>query len=216
MNGRHYIMQRVLENAGLNNITVPDMVFALIEKKDKLGEKVSDEDLLQLHPLILDYMTKYFKSPEHFFRAYHKVRKYAAWKPRRKPQVLVFSELGRQFEDLVGVILEESKIEFTKYACGIKGCEPDFIIDQTHWIDAKLSEHTVFNSETIEKYEPHIDKLTIIYLRRSSGRAHRRMITPKTELVHISEYLSVLSEEKQLYYSEILDKIEKKAIRNLR
>jgi hypothetical protein len=129
---------------------------------------------------------------------------------------LVFSELGREFEELVGIILEELKYKFTKYACGIKGCEPDFIFDQTHWVDAKLSEHTVFNSETIEKYEPHIDKLTIIYLRKSSGLGHRRMVTPKTELVHISEYLSALPEGKRLYYTEILDKIEKKAIRNLR
>ncbi|MBM7648646.1 hypothetical protein JOC78_001592 [Bacillus ectoiniformans] len=211
-NGRHYIMQRVLENAGLNNITVPEMIYELIDEKGK----VSDEDILQKHPLLFDYLVKYYKTPEKFFRTYNMVRKYAHWKPRRKPLVLIYSELGRRFEDLVGELLQEIQIPFTKYKCGKRGCEPDFIINDSHWIDAKLSEHTVFNSETMQKYEPHIEKLTIIYLRKTSQLEYRRMVSPKTELIHISHYMENLSAERRAYYDEELKDIETKTLKYLK
>lgn len=211
LNGRHYIMQRIFENAGLDNCTVPDMINELVEEKGK----VLDEDILQKHPLLFDYLVHYFKTPEKFFREYHMVRKYAHWKPRKKPLVLIYSELGRKFEEVVGEILEETSIRFSKYNCGIKGCEPDFIISQSHWMDAKLSEHTVFNSETIQKYEPHIEKLTIIYLRKTSQLEFKRMVSTKTELVHISHFIEPLPNERKVYYNDILREIEKKAIKYL-
>ncbi|MFC4402518.1 hypothetical protein [Gracilibacillus xinjiangensis] len=211
LNGRHYIMQVIFENASLNNISVPEMIQEIIEEKGK----VSDEDILQKHPLLFDYLVKYFKTPEKFFREYKMVRKYAHWKPRKKPLVLIYSELGREFETVVGELLEEVKIPFTKYDSGIKGCQPDFIVDKTHWADAKLSEHTVFHSETIQKYEPNVEKLTIIYLRKTSQLESKRMVTPKTELIHVSHFLNSLSEPRKSYYEEILKEIEKKTLKHL-
>ncbi|MEK5528582.1 hypothetical protein MKX79_04195 [Viridibacillus sp. FSL R5-0468] len=161
-------------------------------------------------------MVHYFKNVEKYFREYKKVRKYAHWKPRRKPLVLIYSELGKRFEELVGELLGEIKIPFTKYQSSVKGCKPDFIVNQSHWMDAKLSEHTVFNSETIQKYEPHIDKLTIIYLRKTSQLEYRRMVTPKTELVHISQYMESLEPERHSYYDGQLKEIEEKTIKYLR
>ncbi|MDK7667404.1 hypothetical protein [Cytobacillus oceanisediminis] len=212
LNGRHYIMQRIFQNAGLDNMTVPEMVQELIDEKGK----VSDEDILQKHPLLFDYMVHYYKNVEKYFRAYKMVRKYAHWKPRRKPLVLIYSELGKRFEELVGELLNETKIPYTKYNCGVRGCEPDFILSPSHWADAKLSEHTVFNSETMQKYEPHIEKLTIIYLRKTSQLEYRRMVSPKTELVHISYYMEGLSVERRSYYEEELRDIETKTIKYLR
>lgn len=212
LNGRIYIMQKVFENEGLDNMSVPEMIQELIEEKGK----VSDEDILQKHPMLFDYLVHYFKTPERYFRTYKMVRKYAHWKPRRKPLVLIYSELGKRFEELVGELLQEINIRFTKYNSGIRGCEPDFILDKSHWMDAKLSEHTVFNSETMKKYEPHIEKLTIIYLRKTSQLEYRRMVTPKTELVHISHYMESLSPERRSYYNEILKDIEEKTLKNLK
>lgn len=212
LNGRHHIMQKVFINEGLDNMSVPDMIQELIEEKGK----VSDEDILQKHPMLFDYLVHYYKTPERYFRKYKMVRKYAHWKPRRKPLVLIYSELGKRFEELVGELLQEINISFTKYNSGIKGCEPDFILDTSHWIDAKLSEHTVFNSETMKKYEPHIEKLTIIYLRKTSQLGYRRMVSPKTELVHISHYMESLSPERRSYYNEILKDIEEKTLKNLK
>lgn len=211
LNGRHYIMQIIFKNAGLDNCTVPDMVNELVEEKGK----VSDEDILQKHPLLFDYLVHYFKTPEKFFRTYHMVRKYAHWKPRKKPLVLIYSDLGKQFEEIVGEILKETGIVFTKYNSDVKGCLPDFILSQSHWIDAKLSEHTVFGSQTMQKYEPHIEKLTIIYLRKTSQLEYRRMVSPKTELVHISHIMEPLLEEQKAYYNELLKEIEKKTIKHL-
>ena len=212
LNGRHYIMQKVFVNAGLDNCSVPNMIQEIVDEKGK----VSDEDILQKHPLLFDYIIKYHKTIEKYFRTYKMVRKYAHWKPRRKPLILIYSDLGKQFEVLVGELLQEINIPFTKYKCSIKGCEPDFILNESHWIDAKLSEHTVFNSETMQKYEPHVEKLTIIYLRKTSQLEYKRMVSPKTELVHISHYMGNLTEVRRAYYEEILKEIETKTLKYLK
>lgn len=211
LNGRHYIMQKVFQNAKLDNQSVPILIQEIIDEK----EKVFDEDILQKHPLLFDYLIHYYKSIEKYFRKMKMVRKYAHWIPGKKPKVLIFSDLGKQFELLVSQLFSEINLNFTQYNSGIKGCVPDFILSKTHWLDAKLSEHTVFRSETIQKYEPHVDKLTIVYLRKTSQLEWRRMVTPKTELVHISFYLNHLPETRRSYYEEILNDIEKKTIRNL-
>ncbi|PEM52045.1 hypothetical protein [Bacillus wiedmannii] len=211
LNGRHYIMQKIFTNAKLDSLSVTNMIEEIINKKGK----VSDEDILQKHSLLYDYLIHYYKSIEKYFRKMKMVKKYAHWAPRKKPKVLIFSELGKQFELLVEEIFIELNVSFTKYNSNIKGCMPDFILSKTHWLDAKLSEHTVFQSETIQKYEPHIDKLTIVYLRKTSQLEWRRLVTPKTELIHISFYLNQLSNSRRFYYEEILRGIEKKTIKNL-
>lgn len=211
LNGRHYIMQKVFQNAKLDNHSVLILIKEIMDEKGK----VSDEDILQKHPLLFDYLIHYYKSIEKYFRKMKMVRKYAHWTPTKKPKVLIFSDLGKQFELLVARLFSEINLSFTKYNSGIKGCIPDFILSKTHWLDAKLSEHTIFRSETIQKYEPYVDKLTIVYLRKTSQLEWRRMVTPKTELVHISFYLNQLPEARRSYYEEILNEIEKKTIQNL-
>lgn len=212
LNGRHHIISRVFRNNGLDNSAVYDMIMELVEEKGK----VSDEDILQKHPLLYDYIVHLYRNVERYFREYKMVRKYAHWKPRRKPLVLIYSELGKRFEELVGELLQEINLPYTKYNCGIKGCEPDFILNRNHWMDAKLSEHTVFNSETMQKYEPHIEKLTIIYLRKTSQLEKKRMVTPKTELVHISCFLEKLPDSRRSYYEEQLKDIQEKTIKHLK
>lgn len=209
-NGRHYIMQQIFKNAGLDFQKVDKLIDVLIEEKGKIG----DEDILQYHPLLFDFLLHYNKSITRYMKDRHKLRKYKDYEPS-KYQVLKFSKLGMEFEHIVEKVLEKSNLPFTKYNSGIRGCKPDFIISSTHWLDAKLSEHTVFNSETITKYEKHVEKLTIVYLRKTSQLEWRRFVTPKTELVHISFLLKDLPIEERTYFEEELNKLEKSIIKAL-
>ncbi|CAF1897762.1 hypothetical protein [Bacillus subtilis] len=94
---------------------------------------------------------------------------------------------GREFEFLVGEVLKVLHPRSVEEQKRIYDCIPDFIVDGTKWIDAKLSENTAFNraSKTFDKYLRHTDHLTIIYAKESEGSfAH-----PNVTLTHISEFI---------------------------
>ncbi|NRF01232.1 hypothetical protein HRF55_10550 [Bacillus subtilis] len=94
---------------------------------------------------------------------------------------------GRKFELLVGEVLKALHPGSVEEQKRIYDCIPDFIVDGTKWIDAKLSENTAFNraSKTFDKYLRHTDHLMIIYAKESEGSfAH-----PNVTLTHISEFI---------------------------
>lgn len=211
LNGRHYIMQKIFENVGLNFQVCDELIDALILDKGK----ISDEDILRCHTHLFDFIIHYEKSVTKYMKRRSKLKKYLDYEPS-KYLVLKLSKLGIEFEQLVGEILTELNINYIQYDSGKRNCKPDFVFSEKHWGDAKISEHTVFHSQTIDKYEKHIDKLTIIYLRKTSQLEWRRYVTPKTEIVHISYFVKELPIDKRQQFEDRLSKIENSLIRSIK
>ncbi|ARC72383.1 MULTISPECIES: hypothetical protein [Bacillus] len=109
---------------------------------------------------------------------------------------------GHKFEDLVGEVLDAIYPGRVESQRRIENCIPDFIVNGTHWIDAKLSEKTAFNraSKTFSKYLKHTEDLTIIYAQKSDGVYS----FPNVTLVHISRYIPELI---KIHRSDLVEKI---------
>ncbi|KFN02737.1 hypothetical protein D0U04_13795 [Bacillus clarus] len=112
---------------------------------------------------------------------------------------------GHLFEDLLGNLFNDLCISYTKYEH--EKWRPDFILSKEHWIDAKLSEWTSSIPTTIQNYEPHVRRLTIVYMR---GRNHACSLSDKTEIVSVYQLLEYLNEERRSYYLERIQEIENK------
>lgn len=71
---------------------------------------------------------------------------------------------GLDFERKLAEMLRSIGTE-VKYHVKINDCIPDFIVNGTQWIDAKLSAWTIYDtrSRTLEKYACHTDNLTVYY-----------------------------------------------------
>jgi hypothetical protein len=110
---------------------------------------------------------------------------------------------GRMFEETLAEILQALSITFSKRNYG--EVRPDFILTKNHWVDAKLSEWTSTIPTTISKYEPHVRKLTIVYLR---GRNKAYDVSDKTEMVSVHKLLEELPKEKSDYFFTKLKDIE--------
>lgn len=106
---------------------------------------------------------------------------------------------GHKFEEILGEILGDLGVNFRKYEH--ERWRPDFVVGN-HWIDAKLSQWTVFNSDTVENYEPHCEELTIIFLR--GDKEFDKKLTGKTRMVNVYALLKNLSEDKQRLYNQNL------------
>lgn len=113
---------------------------------------------------------------------------------------------GLEFEFVLGEILQELGVNFNKYQH--EYLRPDFVMRNECWLDAKLSEWTVFSSETIEKYEPQCKLLTIVFLRGS--KQYDKMITSKTRMISVYKLIRQLRKDKQIYFKERLIAIEKR------
>lgn len=97
---------------------------------------------------------------------------------------------GREFESLVGEVLAALHPGSVEQQKRIDDCIPDFVINETDWIDAKLSENTAFNRacKTFDKYLRHTEHLTIIFAKESEGIFEH----PSVTLTHISEFVPSL------------------------
>jgi hypothetical protein len=109
---------------------------------------------------------------------------------------------GHKFEEILGEILRDLGADFKKY--DHERWRPDFVID-SHWIDAKLSQWTIYDTNTIEKYEPHCEELTIVFLR--GDKDFDKKLTDKTRMVNVYKLLKDLPTERRRYYSENLSKV---------
>ncbi|MEK4630560.1 hypothetical protein MKZ17_20480 [Solibacillus sp. FSL R7-0682] len=117
------------------------------------------------------------------------------------------SYYGNVFESLLCELFTELKLHFEQYAHS--KYNPDFVLSNNRWVDAKLSEWTVTNRDcdTVQKYEPYCKSLTIVYLR---GRDNDRMITCKTRLIHVNRYIKQLPRHKRGYFYAKVNEIERK------
>lgn len=121
---------------------------------------------------------------------------------------------GHEFENIIGDILTDLGVQYKRHAY-INGCHPDFVIGK-HWIDAKLSEWTISFSDcsTIHKYLPHCRRLSIIYLRQMKKETYYSNELG-VDMIHVSELLKELPEQRAIYYNgklnHILDKLAENA-----
>jgi len=156
-----------------------------------------------------EYVTKYASSAEEYAR-----KAYGSWR-----KALEFAEIPKQyyeldsqesaraghiFESVLGEILTDLGVEFTKYTH--EKYKPDFV-SGAHWIDAKLSLWTVnsHNKGTIKNYEPYCERLTVVFLR---GRCdYDTMVTDKTRVVNVYKLMEGLSKERADCYQRKLDAI---------
>ncbi|MFF2886652.1 hypothetical protein [Paenibacillus sp. NPDC057967] len=113
---------------------------------------------------------------------------------------------GHRFEDIVGEVLTAMGVNYTKYHTD-GPCHPDFV-EGNVWYDAKLSQWTVHQSDndTVKKYEPYCDSLTIIFLR--GDRSADKMISEKTRLVNIYVLIESLDDTVSTKIKRELDDIE--------
>lgn len=120
------------------------------------------------------------------------------------------SRQGHVFENVLAEIFTELGHKFERTP-EINGCHPDFVMGN-HWIDAKLSEWTVHlaDCETVKKYRPHCEKLTIVYLRGKSNKTLEYRKESDFTLMHVSELLKQLPLDKQSYFQAKLDDILQK------
>jgi hypothetical protein len=115
----------------------------------------------------------------------------------------ISSYYGNEFEKVLGELFSEIGITYKQYDSGTK-YKPDFVVGG-RWFDAKLSETTYKNCDTIRNYEPHCMSLTIVYLR---GNETDRMLTSKTRLIHVNKYVKQLPRSKRGYFYTKLNEIK--------
>lgn len=118
------------------------------------------------------------------------------------------ADLGKRFESVLDDILKDLGVDYKKEHHEIY--KPDYVIGY-EWVDAKLSEYTHKSKDrngltTIDKYEPHCDRLTIVFLLGNEGTD--RMITEKTRLISVYRIIDDMEGDMRAYYKRRLDEIK--------
>lgn len=168
-------------------------------------------------PLNSDHMTKGFGcSTEYFAR-----KTFGSWENAIKAAGINYEEirqdgstlapLGHEFEMVVSELFTDLDMSFSRY--DHDKYRPDFVLGN-EWVDAKLSQFTYRTPDdngltVIDKYEPHCDKLTLVFLR--GNKEYDASITEKTRLVNVYKYINRLPENLRGNYYARLDEIERKA-----
>lgn len=120
---------------------------------------------------------------------------------------LLSSFAGKEFENLLSDMFSALEKKYDRHYRGLPNIIPDFYNeDKNEIIDAKLSSWSVFNCETIRKYAPNCDKLTIVYLR---GEAVEHDYS-NMELRHVSYYYKELHEKGLEHFIEQFEQQRKK------
>ena len=120
-----------------------------------------------------------------------------------KETLSVFTRYGHEFERILGGILAELQYSFVKYEH--EQYKPDFVIGK-HWIDAKLSVWTK-TTEMVEKYEPHCEQLSIIFLRGSDK--YKKSLSEKTTKQSVYRLIEDLPADREEFYRHLLKALEK-------
>lgn len=119
--------------------------------------------------------------------------------------ILKSSYYGYRFEELLDDLFKELNVSFKKYSCGLEGLRPDYIFNNFKWGDAKLSEWSLYNSDTLEKYKSKINYLWIIFMR---GNIKDYMYTDSVRMTHVHLIIKQLPKRKQQKYLDAILNIE--------
>lgn len=116
------------------------------------------------------------------------------------------SYAGHLFEKLVDQLLLDIGIHYEKYKH--EQWNPDYVLPNGIWMDAKLSQWTVFASDTIDRYRQHSRLLTIIYMRGRRGKISDEMVDKKVRLISVYKFIKQLPTSRQKQYVDRIEKIE--------
>ncbi|MFK4304283.1 hypothetical protein ABH892_004423 [Paenibacillus sp. RC254] len=119
--------------------------------------------LRETYPKLYGYLRKHYGTYKKFLAAYKVSYKYAL-SQRYKGRDSI--PLGHEFERRLGEILRAIYPD-VRYHVKVGVCIPDFIANETEWIDAKLSANSILDPRcrTLEKYAKETDNLTVYYAR---------------------------------------------------
>ncbi|MGG0847904.1 hypothetical protein [Peribacillus simplex] len=116
------------------------------------------------------------------------------------------SYCGQLFEKLVDELLIDIGVVYEKYEH--ERWNPDYILHNNVWMDAKLSQWTVFESKTIERYKEHCRMLTIVYMRGRRGEISDIIIDKNVRLISVYKFIKQLPKYKQKKYHEAISEIK--------
>ncbi|MDG4850264.1 hypothetical protein [Peribacillus frigoritolerans] len=108
------------------------------------------------------------------------------------------SYCGHLFEKLVDELLIDAGLGYEKYHH--ERWNPDYVLQNNIWMDAKLSQWTIYESKTIERYKEHCRLLTIVYMRGRRGEIGDEIIKGKVRLLSVYKLIKQLPKHKQKYY----------------
>ncbi|MCM3205682.1 hypothetical protein [Paenibacillus illinoisensis] len=113
------------------------------------------------YPKLYGYMRKHYGTYRAFLKAYKVSYEYEL---NRNFGGRKTARYGHAFEQELAKVLIPIYPD-VKYHEKIADCIPDFIVNGTQWIDAKLSAWTIYDtrSRTLEKYARHTDNMTVYY-----------------------------------------------------
>lgn len=185
------------------------------DRAQRLRQKVIDEVLAHVRAgLPLNYAEHGTKKTSLFKRA---KKHFGSWRAAVEAAGLAYDEVsvdsnqaaeaGHQFEEVLGAILRDLRVSFEKYAHD--RLEPDFVLGDGLWIDAKLSESTGLSGDDDDvrrRYEPYCKQLTIIFLRGNPDTD--RKVGDKTRQISVWKYVKQLPKHLRKKYSDRLREIE--------
>ncbi|WP_299831694.1 hypothetical protein [uncultured Metabacillus sp.] len=182
-----------------------DKVIIELKKRFKSGKPMSVDILSSEDSSLLNACIRYFNTYKEAIEAcelnYEDIRE----------DTELSRIYGFKFEELLRSILQELKLTHTK---GFnKEIRPDIVLKNNQWMDAKLSEHTIFNCKTIEKYEPHCSLLTIVYLRGNKNRV--QMLTNKTKIMSVYNLIKQIPKGERQYYTLLADNLWSEANKHI-
>jgi len=115
-----------------------------------------------------------------------------------------FTKAGLTFEHMLGEILDDLGVSYTKNAH--ERWNPDFVINDNVWLDAKLSYWTRYH-RMLERYTPHCDRLLVVYLRGPNIDEYIGGEYPHRKM-SVYKLTEKLNETKRMYYEGKLMEIE--------
>ncbi|MGG0334776.1 hypothetical protein [Priestia aryabhattai] len=116
------------------------------------------------------------------------------------------SYCGQLFEKLLDELLIDIGVTYKKYEH--ERWNPDYVLHNNVWMDAKLSQWTIFESKTIERYKKHCKMLTIVYMRGRRREISDVIIDKNVRLISVYKFIKQLPKYKQKKYYEAISEIE--------
>lgn len=144
------------------------------------------------------------------------VNRFSSWGKAIEAAGLVYEDIredsrsasycGMLFEELLDELFTELGVDYEKYAH--EKYRPDYVLKNNVWVDAKLSQWTVFSSDTIAKYMEHCRFLTIVYMRGRREEAPDIRLSSNVRLISVHNYIKQLPKHRQTYYLKEIEKVE--------
>lgn len=213
-------LQNAIEEAGFNydeelELARVEWLKRQMEVQQKWTKERIIEEILNLHRKDIPLTTSYIKN--NYQSLYDGANNWiGSWAEAVTAAGLNYEEIredrykasycGQLFEKLVDKLLLDIRVVYEKYEHEI--WNPDYVLKNNVWMDAKLSQWTVFESKTIERYREHCKMLTIVYMRGRRGEISDKIVDKNVRLISVHKFIKQLPKYKQKKYHEVISEIE--------